>query len=81
MAERFTKYAGSGIMQSADDPSMLLVGSPVPDWVVAPKGLDEAGQRFNVQAPRIDPCPMCKATVRHLVAISDDVLKLLGTRP
>lgn len=63
--ERFSKTAGSSVLQGLDDPSMLLVGdTTIPDWVQAPPEL--GGARHTVKSADTGPCPICKVNAVHL---------------
>lgn len=55
--ERFNKTAGSPVMQGVDDPSMMIVGDSVPDWVQVPNEL--GGGRRPVTRAYTRPCPAC----------------------
>ena len=64
--EWFNRKAGSPAAQGRDDPTMLLLGGEVPDWVHLPSEL--GGTQLKVQGTHAAPCPMCKGgpDVRHL---------------
>jgi len=64
MIERFTKTAGDPTMISTDDPTMLLLGNPVPDNVTLPANLG-GGVRVVVDSFVAD-CPVTKIPCRHL---------------
>jgi len=61
---RFTKEPGSSVMQSTEEPAVLIMDGP-PDDVRLPPNL--GGHIERVKESFQGPCPHCKATVRHLV--------------
>jgi hypothetical protein len=63
----FTKKPGDAALQGRDDPTMLLLGCDVPDWVNLPPEL--GGARVKVTGAHMAPCPMCgdgTGDVKHL---------------
>ena len=62
----FQKNVGSEVHESIEDPSMMLVGDAVPDWVRLPESLGSSDVRVLGAAKA--PCPMCDTDthVRHL---------------
>lgn len=67
---RFTKEPGSPVMQSTEEPAVLIMDGP-PDDVRLPPNL--GGHIERVKESFNGPCPHCKATVRHLVLESCSV--------
>jgi hypothetical protein len=63
--ERFTKTAGSDVLQSVEDPSMALVGCDVPDYVHLPPEL--GGAQIGVKYGVHKECPRGEHVVKHLV--------------
>lgn len=66
MTEWFDRKPGSPVAQGSEDPTMLLIGDGVPDWVRLPPEL--GGARVKVLGAHEAPCPMCGKgpDVRHL---------------
>lgn len=64
--EWFERRPGDLASQGTDDPSLVLVGDGVPDWVRLPAEL--GGGQVKVLGHHTAPCPMCKSQhpVRHL---------------
>lgn len=52
--EKFEKRAGSGTLQSTEDPAMQIVGDVIPEWVTVPDAL--GGGRRTVQGHKRKPC-------------------------
>ena len=61
---RFTKEPGSSVMESTEEPAVLIADGP-PDDVRLPPEL--GGFIERVKEHFMGPCPHCRATVRHLV--------------
>lgn len=61
---RFTKEPGSSVMQSTEEPAVLIMDGP-PDDVRLPPNL--GGHIERVKESFQGPCPHCRAIVRHLV--------------
>ncbi len=57
VTEWFDKKAGSEIVQSQDDPTMLLIGADLPDWVRVPAKTGHGGQ-YRCLAVIQKPCPL-----------------------
>lgn len=62
--EWFDKRPGENIAVGSEDPTMLLIGAGVPDWVQLPAVL--GGARVRVLCARVAPCPHGDHEVRHL---------------
>jgi hypothetical protein len=64
--EWFNRRPGDVAAIGRDDPTMLLLGGDVPDWVKVPP--EAGGGTAKVLASFKAPCPMCKegGDVRHL---------------
>ncbi len=60
----FEKRIGEPIMVGTEDPTMLLLGDSIPDWVRLPPDL--GGRRVRVEAVGVDTCPRGEHDVRHL---------------
>ena len=68
MTERFTKRAGSEVLESIDDDCLTLIGKPVPHWVRLPDEI--GGARVSVLGVLYTGCPACGdggAPVEHYV--------------
>jgi hypothetical protein len=67
---RFNKEPGSPVMQSTEEPAVLIMDGP-PDDVRLPPEL--GGFIERVRESFQGPCPRCQQTVRHLVLESCSV--------
>jgi len=61
---RFNKTPGSDVMESVEEPALLIMDGP-PDDVRLPPNL--GGHVERVRDSFQGPCPHCRRTVRHLV--------------
>jgi len=60
----FDKRPGEDVAAGTEDPTMILVGAGVPDWVRLPPEL--GGHQAKVVEATIEPCPRGDHDVRHL---------------
>lgn len=67
MATEWFHNDGSGVAVHTSDPSILLVGDYIPDWIMIPaESPIRPGEKARVIAWAVRPCPTCRKQVRHL---------------
>lgn len=67
---------GSDVSTSTEDPSVLLIGASVPDWVRTPRELGPVlgGKKLRVAGTFRAECPKCHASDRRHFRLENSIL-------